>query len=170
MNEPQGKPVAATPASRCAARRRPRGFTLVEALAALLLVAIVLPVVMRGVTVASRAAASARRNTEAASLAQSKLNELVATEQWRSGYLSGRFESGDGDRANDYTWTAEAVQWREPYTRQLAVRVGWVSQGLDQQITLTTVVYEGRPKPETTAGEGGGGTDSGAGAGGGGTQ
>ena len=142
-------------------RRRRSGFTLVEALAALLLVAIVLPVVMRGVSVAARAASSARRNTEAASLAQSKLNEIVATEQWRSGYLAGQFDSDDGDNAYDYSWSAEATRWSEPYVRQLAVSVSWTSGGTQQSVTLTTLVYEGRPQEQTT-----GGTDAGGGAGG----
>ena len=129
-----------------------RGFTLVEALAALLLVAIVLPVVMRGVSVAARAASSARRNTEAASLAQSKLNELVATQQWRSGYLAGQFDTDDGDNASDYSWSAEATRWSEPYVRQLAVSVTWTSGGAQQSVTLTTLVYEGKPQEQTTTG------------------
>ena len=147
--------------------RTRRGFTLVEALAALLLVAIVLPVVMRGVSVAARAASSARRNTEAASLAQSKLNELVATEQWRSGYLAGQFDADDGDNAYDYAWSAQATNWSERYVRQLAVSVTWTSGGAQQSVTLTTLVYEGKPPEQTTTGGGGTGT---GGAGGGGTR
>jgi prepilin-type N-terminal cleavage/methylation domain-containing protein len=148
---------------RFAQRRRRRGFTLVEALAALLLVAIVLPVVMRGVTVATRAASSARRNTEAASLAQSKLNELVATGQWRSGYLAGQFDDTDGDSGYDYTWSAEATRWSEPYVRQLAVSVNWTSGGAQQAVTLTTLVYEGRPQEQaqTTTGDGAGAAGTG---------
>ena len=143
-------------------RARPRrGFTLVEALAALLLIAIVLPVVMRGVSVAARAASSARRNTEAASLAQSKLNELVATQDWKAGYLAGQFDADDGDNASDYAWSAEATRWSEPYVRQLAVSVTWTSGGAQQSVTLTTLVYEGKPESQTTTG-------TGAGAGGGG--
>jgi prepilin-type N-terminal cleavage/methylation domain-containing protein len=147
--------------------RHRRGFTLIEALAALLLVAIVLPVVMRGISTASRAASTARRNTEAASLAQSKLDELIATEQWRAGYLAGQFDINDGDRAGDYTWSAETLQWSEPFTRRLAVSVAWISVGVEQRVTITTVVYEGRPKEEKGTDTG---TGTGSGTGGGGTS
>jgi prepilin-type N-terminal cleavage/methylation domain-containing protein len=150
---------------RLAGARALRGFTLVEALAALLLIAIVLPVVMRGVSVAARAASSARRNTEAASLAQSKLNELLATQEWKAGYLAGQFDSDDGDNAYDYSWSAEATRWSEQYVRQLAVSVTWTSGGAQQSVTLTTLVYEGKPEEQTTGGAGAAGGGAGTGGG-----
>ncbi len=71
---------------------QPRGgFTLVEVLAAMLLIGIVMPVVMQGVTAATRAGSSARRRTEAATLAASKLAELTVTGQWDGGTTSGDF-------------------------------------------------------------------------------
>ncbi len=76
--------------SRCR-NHSPRGFTLIEALAAMLLVAIVLPVVMRGISMATRAGSSAKLQTQAASLAQSKLAELIATRSWKTGDTSGQF-------------------------------------------------------------------------------
>ena len=88
---------------------RRNGFTLVEVLAALLLMAIILPVTMRGLGFATHAAVSSRRRNEASLLAQSKLDELLATQQWANGgAMSGDF-SGDG--WPDYTWSAELVQW-----------------------------------------------------------
>lgn len=123
-------------------------FTLVEVLAALLLVAIVLPVVMQGISLATGAASSAKRRTEAVSLAQSKMAELYATEGWRGGSLSGRFTSFDGVNAADYSWRADVTGWTEPYVRQLAVHVSWDRTAGEQTITLTTLVYEGRPRTE----------------------
>ena len=62
-------------------RRRPAtrrgGFTLIEVLATMLLLGIVLPVAMRGVSVALSAAGTARHLSEAAVLAEAKLNELA---------------------------------------------------------------------------------------------
>ena len=48
-----------------------RGFTLVEILATLALVAIILPVAMSGISLALRVADESRRQTEATALAQS---------------------------------------------------------------------------------------------------
>jgi general secretion pathway protein I len=140
---------------------RARGFTLIEALAALLLVAIVLPVVMHGVSLATRAGASAKRQTQAVSLARSKLAELIATKQWKAGALSGNFDDMPGDGSElDYAWTAETTSWKEQYVKQLDVRVTWTSAGMQKQLTLTSLVYEGKPKKQdeedTTTTTGGG--------------
>ena len=141
-----------TPNRATGIRRSSHGlaaFTLVEVLAALLLVAIVLPVVMQGVSLATTAASSARRRTEAASLAQSKLAEILATEGWRGGVLSGYFSAADGYNADDYGWRVEVIPWTpEPYVRQLTVHVTWDRAGGEQSVTLTTLVYEGRPEDD----------------------
>ena len=145
----------------------PRAFTLVEVLAALLLIAIVLPVVMQGISLATGAASSAKRRTEAASLAQSKLAELVATEGWRTGVLSGQFDAFDGDGAHHYGWRGEVGNWTEPYVKQLQVYVTWTGAGGGEEewVRLTTLVYEGRPEEEETEPEattpGAGGTRGG---------
>ena len=128
-------------------------FTLVEVLAALLLVAIVLPVVMQGISLATGAASSAKRRTQAASLAQSKLGELVATENWRTGVLSGRFDAFDGDDAAQYGWRGDLTAWTEPYVKQLQVHVTWTAPGGEDSVTLSTLVYEGRPEEEDEAEE-----------------
>jgi hypothetical protein len=130
-------------------------------------VAIVIPVVMRGVTLATSAASASRRRTEAASLAQSKLSELLATERWRGGVLAGQFGTADGHNAGDYGWRAEVTPWTEPYVKELAVRVSWDRAAVEQSVTLTTLVYEGRPEDddddddygeESQSGAGGAGT------------
>src|SRR5260370_36095537 len=77
------------------------GFTLVEVLAALMLLAIVLPVAMRGISMATALASSAKHRDEAAVLAKSKLDELVATHAWQSQALSGNF-----DFRPEYRWSA----------------------------------------------------------------
>src|SRR4051812_36551163 len=66
--------------ARGAAKRfgRARGFTLVEVLTAATLMAIVLPVAMYGVSVSLAASTMARRQAEAATLAEGKLEELAA--------------------------------------------------------------------------------------------
>lgn len=139
---------ARTAAGWHVARSLSRGFTLVEVLAALLLVAIVVPVVMRGVTLATSAASSAKRRIEAASLAQSKMAEVLATERWRGGVLSGSFDAADGHNAGDYAWRADVTPWTEAYVKQLAVNVSWDRTNAERSVTLTTLVYEGRPEDD----------------------
>ena len=125
---------------------RATAFTLVEVLAALVLVAIILPVAMRGISLATAAAGEARRQTEAGSLAEAKLNELLATGGWQSSDLAGDFRP---DRP-DYQWAAELLQWEgvgsqtaTPSLRQLSVSVAWTSRGRPRAVTLTTLVYSG---------------------------
>ena len=57
-------------------RPRRAGFTLIEVLAALVLIGVVLPVAMKGVSIAMQAASHARHTGEAVELARHKLTEL----------------------------------------------------------------------------------------------
>jgi general secretion pathway protein I len=114
-----------------------RGFTLAEALAALLLVAIVLPVAMNGVSLGVHAARDARRRLQAASLAQSKLSELVATAAWQGSQLQGDFAV---EQVPGYTWEAVVEEWEEPGMKQLSVVVRWQVNDSPQQISVATLV------------------------------
>ena len=121
---------------------RRTGFTLVECLASLLLIAIVLPAVMHGISIASSSASASRRRTEAAALASTKLNELVATNTWQSGSLSGDF----GDEFPGYQWSAEVQDWpQEADLQQLDVHVTWGMGPAQRSVTLTTLVYSNAP-------------------------
>lgn len=91
--------------------RRRGGFTLIEVLAALMLVAIVLPVAMRGVTVATAAASAARHRNEAAALAQSKMDELLASMQALQQQTNTNMSGDFGEDWPDYQWSAELVTW-----------------------------------------------------------
>lgn len=73
--------------------RRPRGFTLIEVLATIFLLAIVVPVAMQAISVSTSAASVAEHQTTAAALAESKLAELIATGDWQQGALSGNFST-----------------------------------------------------------------------------
>jgi general secretion pathway protein I len=122
-------------------RRRRSGFTLVEVLAAMVMIAIVLPVIMRGITLATSAASYSRHRTAAAALASLKLNELVATGAWQSGGLSGDFST----EFPGYQWSATVGDWTESDLRQLDVHVTWGAGQSDQSVTLTTLIYPNAP-------------------------
>ena len=134
--------------SRSIAPRRGRGrgrgrggFTLVEVLAALALLAIVLPVAMQGISLATSAASIARQRSEAAALADAKLSELIVTSDWQGGALSGDFAPD----WPDYQWKAEVVDWMDPSTtnaglEQLQVHVSWTSRGHQREVVVSTLV------------------------------
>src|SRR4051794_33197688 len=87
------------------------GFTLIEVLAALMLVAIVLPVAMRGVSVATGAASNARHRNEASALAQSKMDELLANMQATQTQMNTNMSGDFGEDWPGYEWSAELVTW-----------------------------------------------------------
>ncbi len=118
---------------------RRRAFTLVEVLATLALVAIILPVAMKGISLAISTAGLARQRMEAASLAETKLAELLATGAWEDGNPSGDF----GSEWPDYSWTAEVREWEGITLQQVDVRVEWTARGKERSITLTTLAYAG---------------------------
>jgi general secretion pathway protein I len=118
--------------------RRRGAFTLVEVLATLVLIGIVIPVAMRGVTVALAEASKARHQAEAATLAEAKLNEMIAQGDWNSG-------GGSGDFSPDYPqykWTATAsTPDANINVTQVDLSVTWNERGQDRTYNVSTFVY-----------------------------
>src|SRR4051812_31300269 len=73
---------------------RRRGFTLIEVLATMVLLGIIIPVAMRGVSISLAAADKAKHTSQAAALAESKLNDLL-TQSASGGSGGGSNLSGD---------------------------------------------------------------------------
>ena len=135
--------VATRPSSLRARGRahRRRGVTLVEVLATIVMMGIVLPAAMEGVSVAMQAADTARQRSEASALAEAKLGELVATGDWQFGALSGEF----GEAWPEYRWGAMAQDWATDSTlKEISVSVRWTRRGQERQVVLTTLVYQGQ--------------------------
>ncbi len=126
---------------RCAipTRRARRGFTLIEVLAALILVALVLPAAMQGVSLATQASADAHRRDRAASLAYDKLSDLIATGGWSSASTEGDF----GEDYPAYRWALTVEDWEGFTTRRVTIRVLWESRGLERTLSMSTLVYSG---------------------------
>jgi general secretion pathway protein I len=120
---------------------RRRGFTLIEVLAAVMLMALVLPAVMRGISMADKAADDARHRTEAAGLAQTELAEIVATQSWQTGDQTGDF-SPDWPA---YSWKSAVAPWVGDTSgagiQQIDLTVTWTSRGQVQSLNLTTLAY-----------------------------
>jgi type II secretion system protein I len=122
-------------------RRRTNGarpaFTLIEVLATMVLLGIVLPVAMRGVSMALAAAEYSRHTAEASSLAQQKLSELVTL-----GPTSSTGNSGDfGADHPEFHWTLQ-TQSKDYGLTEFDVTIAWNERGQEKSLVVSTLVYQ----------------------------
>ena len=126
-------------------RRLQAGFTLVEMLAAMLFMAIVIPVALQGLRIASRAGAVAARKGVAVQLAESKLNELIVTSQWHNSGQGGAC----GPQWPGYQWTLKNEAWNGDTTlnslRLVTVEVTYPVQNQNYNVHLSTVLPDTAP-------------------------
>lgn len=125
------------PTSILASRRSYSAFTLIESLVALAMLAVILPIVMQGISLAISLSSQARHQTEAANLARMKLDELVVTQEWNGGSaLQGNF----GEQWPGYEWAATINTWQDGSMSELDVKVTWTARQRQRAITMTTLV------------------------------
>ncbi len=114
-----------------------KGFTLLEILATFVLIAIILPVAMEGISLSTKMAGDSKRKIEAGTLAEIKMTDLLINEDWTGGDDSGDF----GSDYPDYTWRYEVKDWEsEDMVRQIDLYVEWKASGKEGSIVLTTLV------------------------------
>jgi prepilin-type N-terminal cleavage/methylation domain-containing protein len=116
---------------------RAGGFTFIELLATVVLIAIIMPVAMHCIGLCTRLGGLSRRQIEAASLAKTQMTELIATGDWTSGDQKGTF----GDDWPAFEWEAVVTNWTDSTMRQLDVTVSWLAQGKQRGVTLSTLLY-----------------------------
>ncbi len=123
---------------RCRPYAKPacRGFTLAEVLAAMLFMAIVIPVAVEGLRVASRAGEFGMRKMVAARVAERLLNELVVNGQSAQTGQSGVVEEG----LLQYRWTSTMEPWTLGPLRLVTVAVTYPVQGEQYELRLSTLV------------------------------
>jgi type II secretory pathway pseudopilin PulG len=144
-------------------------FTFVEVFAALVFLAILIPAVVQGLSIANKASVVSERSGFAAELAENKMNELLtpaiaaslsgttsstglgtstgnSSLGNSSGSLTSGASNGSGDFGTDwpgYRWETNEQTWAQdtvnPMT-QLSVIVYYPVQGKEQSVTLTTLV------------------------------
>ena len=118
--------------------KRQHGFTLIEILATFVLMAIILPAAMKGISLSSKMAGHSKKMVEAAALAETKLTEIIINKDWTGGEQDGDFE----DEWPDYSWSLTVEDWeKEESMQQVDLSVFWNSSGIERSVTLTTVVY-----------------------------
>jgi prepilin-type N-terminal cleavage/methylation domain-containing protein len=136
-----------------------RAFTLIETLVAIAIIAAVLPVLLGGISLANRAALLAKQRTLATTLGEAKLNELVSTDLWQSGALSGDF----GDDAPGFTWNAVVTPYNDTDLtsqdlQEIDLTVSWKSRSSTREVVLSTLIYAPTTDTSTDASSTTGGT------------
>lgn len=123
-------------------RRPPQtdGFTFVEILAALLFLALVVPVLLGALMVSNRTSLLAERGAIAGELAQNKLGEMLIANAWQAS------PSAKGDFGGDYPgyrWAINTTGWTgdsvHPMT-ELDADVFYTVQGHEYNVRLSTLV------------------------------
>ncbi len=133
-----------------AAARRPylSAFTLAEVLAAMLFLAIVIPVAVEALHVSSLAGEVAARKGAAARIADRVLNESLVTTNWTGSAQNGTVSEG----VINYRWTLSAQNWPQVQTQNpasslnstismemLTAQVTFQAQGKDYSVKLSTL-------------------------------
>jgi len=116
--------------------RRQAGFTLAEVLAAMLLMAIVIPVAVAGLRIASLAGEVGSRKAVACRVADRVLNEALITGQLVKSSQSGTVREG----VIDYNWKI-SVEPSGLETLSIATaEVTFQAQGRDYEVNISTLV------------------------------
>jgi hypothetical protein len=115
-------------------------FTLAEVLASLVFMAILIPVALEALSIATRAGEVAARKGEAALVAERVLNENVVTTNWNKSVQSGSVRQG----VREFRWTLHNDPWNQDLSqnamRQLSVEVTYTAQGHDYSVRMSTLV------------------------------
>ena len=124
-------------------------FTLAEVLAAMLLLAIVIPAAVEALHVSSLAGEVAARKGAAARIADRILNESIVLTNWNNGVQSGTVPEG----VLDFHWTLNSQAWPQDVMQLLTAEVTYQAQGKDFSVKLSTLAnlqtQPGQPVPAT---------------------
>ena len=116
--------------------QRRAGFTLAEVLAALVFMAIVIPVAVEGLRIASYAGNVAARKRVAARIADRLLNEYRV-----SGSLMGSQSSGTAiENDLEYRWRLQSGNSELRNMRLVTVEVTFPAQDREQSVAISTLV------------------------------
>lgn len=116
--------LAPHPSSKLRQRTTEGGFTLAEVLAAMLFMAIVIPVAVQGLRIASLAGEVAERKTQAGRIAESVLVEnLISTNSVQTSVEGVAFEG-----TREFHWTLRNEEWVQALTNRLSAGVSAMNQ------------------------------------------
>jgi type II secretory pathway pseudopilin PulG len=122
-------------------RRAQAGFTLAEALAAMVFMAIVIPVAVDGLRIASLAGEVGQRKAVAGRIAEKVLNELKVENKLQSSGQNGTVQEG----GLTYQWSLRTELWTQDPTTpmlQATVTVSFPAQGRPYDVRLSTLIAQ----------------------------
>jgi hypothetical protein len=119
-------------------RRTGSAFTFAEVLAAMVFMAIVIPVAMQGLQIASRAGVVAERKSLAVQLADRLLNESIVLTNWVNGTQSGNVRQN----GREFQWQLTNEPWPEEAMRLISVEVLYNVQSQPYRVVVSTLVKE----------------------------
>src|ERR1700722_6023230 len=111
-------------------------FTLAEVLAAMVFMAIVIPVAARGLQIASRAGDVAQHKAMAARIGERLLNEIVVARQWNSGAQTGTKQAGP----YAFHWTMKNQPWTQ--ISSTSTVTGSSTTGINQSAVNGSIIHE----------------------------
>ena len=115
---------------------RTAGFTLAEVLAALVFMAIVIPVAVEGLRIANLAGQVGQRKMVAARVAERVLNEVIVTGQSQATSQKGVAYEGQ----HEFQWTLRSEPWNEDAMLLVTVEVLFPVQGKEYDVRLSTLI------------------------------
>lgn len=115
-----------------------KAFTFAELLAAMLFMAILIPVAIQGLTLANRAGVVAERSKIAAQLADLQLAEEIVTKEWKNGSKKGNF----GEQWPNYQWSMEDKTWGSDEMHQISLNVWFLVQEREYNVQVSTLVAD----------------------------
>ena len=111
------------------------GFTLAEVLAALVFMAIVIPVAVEAVRVASQAGQVGARKAVAARIAERVMNEWLATSGMQQASQTGSIDEG----IHHFDWNMRTETWSKDAMSVVTVQVKYKVQGRDYDVNVSTL-------------------------------
>jgi type II secretory pathway pseudopilin PulG len=116
-------------------KNRTAAFTLAEVLAALMFMAIVIPVAVQALTTAALAGEIAVRKGVAARVADRILNESIVTMNANQSAQNGTVTEG----ALEFRWTLSTEKWPQDSMQLLTAEVKFSAQGKEYSVKLSTL-------------------------------
>ena len=116
-----------------------RGFTLTETLAALLFLAIVIPVAVRGIQLATYAGTVSQRKLVAVRIGESILAESLAATSGSALGSSGSIIEG----GITFRWEVRSESWTDATLRLYTTEVFFDVQGREHDVRLSTLATAG---------------------------
>ena len=103
------------------------------------MMAIIIPVAMEGMSVASRVGVVGQRKVAAMRVAERVLNELIVEGQTQQSTASGTAIEGE----MSYPWSMRSQPWPEDGMTEMSVTVTFTVQGSDYDVSVSTLLPAG---------------------------